>query len=42
MRKKGGPIISIGHKKYAEAHAFEMYAIEFPAGTLPLDIAIGG
>jgi hypothetical protein len=28
MRKKGVPIISIGHKKYDGARAFEMYAID--------------
>jgi hypothetical protein len=27
LRKKGVPIISVGQKKYAGAHAFEMYAI---------------
>jgi hypothetical protein len=30
MRKKGVPIISIGHKKYDGARAFEMYAIDIP------------
>jgi len=30
MRKKGVPIISIGHKKYDGARAFEMYAIDAP------------
>jgi hypothetical protein len=33
MRKKGVPIISIGHKKYDGARAFEMYAIDVPKPT---------
>jgi hypothetical protein len=30
MRKKGVPIVSIGHRKYEGARAFEMYAIDIP------------
>jgi hypothetical protein len=30
LRKKGVPIISVGHKKYAAAHPLEMYAIAEP------------
>jgi hypothetical protein len=32
-KKKGVPIISIGHKKYEGARAFEMYKIDIPKPT---------